>query len=301
MAWRGVLLSNPAQLSLDRNCCLVKGQDGPIRLAFEDMAYLVLDTPRALLTSALLARLAEENVLVITCDGRHLPTGALLPLQGHFRQTAALRLQLSAPPGLRRRLWQCLVAAKVLNQGRVLKLQGHAEAKAFGAMAERVTPGDEGQIEARAARIYFRLLFSDFRRRRADGDVRNAMLNYAYALLRAGLARALAAQGFHAAIGMNHDSIDNAFNLADDLIEPWRPIADLHVIRRLAARETDEMGEPSLSVADRRELARFLVADVGLKDTTTTVAAGLDRMVDGLYGAMDQRDPGLLPLPYPAE
>jgi CRISPR-associated protein Cas1 len=243
-----------------------------------------------------LARIAEAGVLLVTCDAKHLPNGALLPLQGHFRQVAALRRQLALTEGLKKRLWQRLVQAKVANQGRVLALLGRPGAAALLAMAGRVQPGDPDQIEARAAREHFARLFGRFRRRRDDPDPRNAMLNYAYALLRAGLARGLAAQGFHPAIGIWHDSVDNAFNLADDLIEPLRPIADLHVARHAAGRAGDAA---ELELADRRELARLLVSEVRLAGEVTTVIAAIEKMADGLLAALEHKDPERLPLPEP--
>ena len=296
MAWRGVLLTKPAALRLDQACCLVETDEGLVRLAFEDIAYLVLDTPQASLTSALLARFAETGVLVVACDGKHLPTGALLPLQGHFRQVQTLRAQLAVTDGLRKRLWQRLVRGTIANLGRALETLGHAAGRGLQAMAERVQPGDPDNLEAQAARKHFSKLFAAFRRRREDGDVRNAMLNYAYALLRAGIARGLAAQGFHPAIGLFHDNVDNAFNLADDLIEPWRPLADLHVVRHLAAREPGA----ELTVADKRELARLLVADIVQDGQGMSMLTGIERMVDGLLAAITARDPARLPLPEPA-
>lgn len=297
MAWRGVLLTQPAALRVDRGGCLIETGDGPIRLAFEDLAYIVLDTPEASLTSALLGRLAEAGVLVVACDAKHLPVGALLPLQGHFRQTQTLRAQLALTDGVRRRLWQRLVQAKLRNQGAALLTLGHPDGNALVAMAGRVEPGDPDNLEAQAARDYFAALFDDFRRRR-EGDCRNAMLNYAYALLRAGIARGLAAQGFHPAIGLHHDNVDNAFNLADDLIEPFRPVADLHVARLWAGRKAD--AGPDLRPADKRELARLLVAECRMGAETTTVLVAIERVVDGLLAAMRERDPARLPLPEPA-
>lgn len=303
MAWRGVVVSRPAALRLESHCCVVDGEDGAIRLAFEDISYLVLDTPQVTLTGALLARLAETNVLLVSCDARHMPCGALLPLQGHFRQTASFRLQLALTEAARRRLWQRLIRGKIVNQGRVLaRLHGPAAGKAFAAMAERVEPGDPANVEARAARDYFARLFKGFRRRRDDGDRRNAMLNYAYALLRAALARGLAAQGFHPALGLHHDGVDNAFNLADDVIEPWRPLADLHVARHLAASGSSDGAGDELTLTDRRELARLLVADVRLGDEgVMSVVAAIDRQIDGLHAAFAGREASLLPVPEMVE
>ena len=300
MAWRGVVIANPARLSLDRHCCLVDAEEGQVRLAFEDIAYVVFDTPQASLTSALLARFAENNVLVVTCDARHHPNGALLPLQGHHRQTASLRLQMNLGEVVRKRIWQRLVQAKIGNQAAVVDMvRGKGTGKALNAMAARVASGDPDSIEARAARDYFQTMFDDFRRS-DDDDLRNAMLNYAYALLRAGLARALAAQGFHSALGIHHDSAANAFNLADDLIEPWRPLADLHVVRLLATRLSDAGSD--LSVADRRELARLLVADVRFaEEGKMQMVTGIEYQVDGLFAALESQDASRLPLPLPVD
>ena len=292
MAWRGVLLSRPARLRRDHGCCIVETDNGTVRLAFEDIAYLVLDSHEVSLSSAILASLAEANVLVVACDAKHLPTGAMLPLQGHFRQVATLRLQLAASDGLKRRLWQRLIAQKILNQATALRLLERPGHRALEAMSARVETGDRTRVEARAARDYFANLFQDFQRRR-EGDVRNAMLNYAYAILRAGLARGLAAQGFHPALGIEHDGIENAFNLADDLIEPFRPIADRHVANRLAAREDSG----NLTVDDRREMARLLVVEVAMGSETVTILTAIERMADGLVLAIRDREPDRLPLP----
>lgn len=292
MAWRGVLLSKATRLRLDQRCCLIETDDGPVRLAFEDIAYLILDTGQVRLSSAVLAAFANANVLVMVCDERHLPTGAMLPLQGHFRQVGTLRDQLAAPAGLKRRLWQRLIVQKIINQSGTLRLLERPGHRAIEAMAGQVRIGDDSRVEARAARDYFSGLFEDFQRRR-EGDLRNAMLNYAYAILRAALARGLAAQGFHPALGIFHDGVENAFNLADDLIEPFRPIADRHVSNRLATRGEDD----ELTVEDRREMARLLVAEVAMGDEVVSIITAIERMADGLLKSFQERDPEHLPLP----
>ncbi len=294
MAWRGVHVSQRCRLTLDNGCCLVETEAGPIRLAFEDIAYIVLDTPQVGLTSALLAALAEAKVLLLVTDTKHLPTGALLPLQGHFRQVGTLRRQIAAADGLKRRLWQAVVKVKLVNQAAVLDRLGRPSGPALAAMAERVTPGDPDNLEGQAAREYFSRLFDGFRRRR-DGDVRNAMMNYGYAIVRAAIARDLAAQGFHPALGLWHDSVENAFNLADDLIEPLRPLVDLAVVRRLEARDQDDGEE--LTIDDRRALTGVLTLDVTLGDETFAMMHAIERMCDGLLAALTARSPDRLPLP----
>lgn len=297
MAWRGVLVSRPTRLSLDNHCCLAETEDGPVRLAFEDVSWVVLDTPQVTLSAAVLAAFADANVLVLTCDAKHLPNGALLPLQGHFRQVGTLRRQLAATDAMKRRLWQRLIAAKIANQGAVLELLGRNGSGALRAMARRVEPGDPANLEAQAARDFFSQLFEGFRRRR-DGDVRNAMLNYGYAIVRAGIARDLAAQGFHPALGLHHDSVENAFNLADDLIEPFRPLVDLAVVRRLEQRAEKDGAE--LTVDDRRALAGILSLDLRLGEETLAMVHAIERVCDGLLAALARRDATLLPVPVPA-
>lgn len=297
MAWRGVLVSRPTRLSLDNHCCLAETEDGPIRLALEDLSWIVLDTPQVTLSAAVLSALAGANVLVLSCDGKHLPNGALLPLQGHFRQVGTLRTQVAVTNALKRRLWQRLIAAKIANQGEVLGRLGLEGGRGLLAMARRVEPGDPDNLEGRAAKEFFSRLFEAFRRRR-DGDVRNAMLNYGYAVVRAAIARDLAAQGFHPALGIHHDSVENAFNLADDLIEPFRPLVDLAVVQRLAERDP-EAGQ-DLTLDDRRALAAVLSREVRLGGESFAMAHASERVVDGLLAALTERDPALLPLPAPA-
>ena len=293
MAWRGVLLTQKAHLSLSDDCCLVERDDGNIRLAFEDIAYLIIDTPQITLSTAVLARILEANILIVICDGKHLPTGACLPLQGHFRQSQTFRLQLRLKPALAKVFWQRLIMAKIQNQAAVLRSLEHARGQALATMADRVRPGDPGQVEARAAQVYFPAAFNQMISRRDDNDIRNAMLNYGYAVVRAAIARALAARGFHPALGIHHDSMDNAFNLADDLIEPWRAIVDRHVLDLMDSREEQEQ----LTVDDRRELARILVSEVNFTGKSYTVIAAIDEMADGLFRAIESGDPDQLGLP----
>lgn len=292
MAWRGVVITEAARLKLAQGCLAIEREDGDIRLAFEDISYLILDSPKVSMSSALLSALADNNVLVLSCDARHLPNGALMPLQGHFRQTQSLRVQLSLKAGVKNRLWQRLIRAKIANQGRTLDLLERPGGKRLAHMAERVAPGDKHGLEGQAARDYFAGLFDNFARRRA-GDVRNAHLNYAYALMRAAIARGLAAQGLHPAIGLFHDNVDNAFNLADDLIEPWRPIVDRHVAEWLDGREDGD----ELTVDDRREMARFLVSEVALGGQSYAIVAAVESMIDGLMRAMSVGDPASMPVP----
>lgn len=222
MAWRGVHVTQPARLTLADGQLVVDQADGAAKIPLEDVAWLVIDTPQVTLTTALLAACMAAGLAIVTTDARHTPSGMMLPFHGHFRQgaVAALQAEISAP--LRKRLWQTVVQAKICNQAAVLTGSG-GDGRAITAMAGLVGSGDVTNVEARAARAYWGQLFAKFRR--DDGaDKRNMLLNYGYAVVRAAVARGLVAAGLLPAFGIGHASGSNAFNLADDMVEPFRPL-----------------------------------------------------------------------------
>lgn len=225
MAWRGVHISQPSRLTVRDRQLVVAQDDGEVTLAIEDIAWLVLDTPQVSVTGALLSTLVESGVAMIVPDARHHPAGVLLSFHQHHAQAHIAHLQTGITQPLKKRLWQGLVVAKIRNQAALLNQLGRPQAKAVFAMADRVGSGDPDNIEAQAARAYWSALFSDFTRA-DEADRRNALLNYGYAVVRAGLARACVASGLLPAFGIHHASRSNAFNLVDDLIEPFRPFVD---------------------------------------------------------------------------
>ena len=193
MAWKGLHISRPARLSR-RDGQLVVGQDdGEVTLPIEDVAWIVLDSAQATISAALLAACMEAGVAVIFSDERHMPSGMALPFHRHHRQAAVASMQAGLTQPLRKRLWQALVIAKIENQAACLEQSGR-QSDALRGMAKRVASGDPHNIEAQAAREYWRLLFAAFTRS-DEADLRNMMLNYGYAVLRAAVARALVASG----------------------------------------------------------------------------------------------------------
>ena len=297
MAWKGVHLSRPARLSHAEGQLVVAQDDGTARLPLEDVAWVVLDTPRATMTSALLSACMEAGIAVIATDARHHPSGMVLPFHRHHRQAAVAALQLEAGLPLKKRLWQAIVRAKIENQATTLDACGRAGGGALRAMAKLVSSGDPDNVEARAARDYWSRLFDHFSR--GDGaDRRNGMLDYGYAVVRAAVARALVACGLLPCIGLRHARASNAFNLADDLLEPFRPFVD-RLASTLAAgkEETDGPAEVSVSLQDRRTLAGILTADarVGAERVTLLVAA--ETAAASLVRALEARSPALILLP----
>jgi len=292
MAWRGVHVSQPARLTLADGQLVVDQADGAAKIPLEDVAWLVIDTPQATLTTALLAACMAAGLAIVTTDARHTPSGLMLPFHGHFRQGAVAMLQADISAPLRKRLWQTVVQAKIVNQAAVLNGAG-SDGRAVAAMAGLVGSGDVTNVEARAARAYWGELFAKFRRE--DGaDKRNMLLNYGYAVVRAAVARGLVAAGLLPAFGIGHASGSNAFNLADDMVEPFRPFVDRLVLRLSDGGRISE-GEPSLS--ERRELAALPLQSVRMGNEVMTLLAATERVAESLVRAMELKTPAVLVLP----
>jgi CRISPR-associated protein Cas1 len=291
MAWRGLHLSQASRLSLSDGQIVIAQDDGTVRLPLEDIAWLILDTQQATLTAALLSACMEAGVAVIATDATHLPNGAMLTFHGHHRQADMARRQVEMNEPLKKRLWQAIVRRKIANQAAVLATRKAEGSKALAAMVAHVGSGDPKNTEARAARHYWRTLFEQFRRE-DESDHRNKLLNYGYAVVRSAIGRALVANGLLPAFGIHHASVTNAFNLADDLLEPFRPFVD-----NLAFILVRDDKEADLTLADRRSMAGALLVDATMGDETTTLLAATELTSASLVRAIVANDPGELILP----
>ncbi len=255
MNWRGLHISRAARLSLKQRQVLLEQEEGKHTFPLEDMAYIILDTQQATLTAALLSACAEAGCLVLCCDARHIPNAALLPYQSFHRHTETLLAQMALSEPWKKQLWKSIVQRKIRNQAACLERAGRPaeEVKKVGAFEARVRSGDADNAEGVAAHAYWKSWVEGFRREQEAEDRLNVMLNYGYALVRAAIARELAARGFSPSLGVHHRSMANAFNLADDILEPWRPFVDeLALNIWLSTPEKHEF-----STEDRRALARI--------------------------------------------
>jgi CRISP-associated protein Cas1 len=202
----------------------------------EDLGVLVIDDGRATCTQSVFIECLSAGATIIVTGRDHLPIGMMLPLEGHHALTERHWAQVEAGEPVRKRLWQALVAAKLRQQGRLLSAI-HGEDAGLAALAGRVRSGDPDNLEAQGAQRYWPRLFGrDFRRDRAANDA-NALLNYGYAIVRAACARALVASGLIPSLGVWHRNRSNPFCLADDLLEPWRPIVDWKVYGLVASSD----------------------------------------------------------------
>lgn len=258
MAWQSLLISKPSRLSLKNRQLRCEQESGEVNLALEDIASVVLESPQITLTSALIAACADENIAIITCDETHTPNGLLISFLPHSRQAGKLHTQIAWSKPFTKRLWQMLVRQKITNQAAALMLCGATHARLTKLVLE-VDSGDSKNCEAQAARLYFKLLFAGVNHdafKRHGEDLPNAALNYGYAIVRAAIARELVQFGFIPALGIHHCSELNAFNLVDDLIEPFRPFVDAYV--RLNGIGQQVGAEQSLLLTERASLVQTL-------------------------------------------
>ncbi len=292
MAWKGLHLSRPSRLSTADGQIVVAQDDGEARLALEDVAYVILDTPQATLTTTLLSACMEAGIAILVTDARHMPSGLLLPFHPHHRQAGIAVLQTGAGEPFRKRCWRNIVVAKIDNQAAHLERRQCPDASALRAMSGRVGSGDPDNVEARAARTYWGALFDGFVRD-DPADLRNKLLNYGYAVMRAAVARALVAFGCLPALGVHHASVTNAFNLADDFLEPFRPFVDALAAECANGRTPgDEM-----TVEDRRAMAGVLLGEARLTGEAFTLLAASEKTAESYVRAMEGASAALLRLP----
>jgi CRISPR-associated protein Cas1 len=253
-------------------------------IPLEDVGVVVLDNPQITITHALMAALIERNVALISCDEKHLPVGLMLPLDGNTIQTERFRLQIDASEPLKKNLWAQTVKAKIENQAKVLQLAG-IDDKRLLALVPQIQSGDPDNIEGRAASVYWKLLFEElpFVRDRF-GLMPNAHLNYGYAILRAIVARALVGSGLLPTLGIHHSNKYNAYCLADDIMEPYRPFCDLIVYQMV---KNEEITNDDLSKEHKAKLLSIATVDVMIDGKKSPLMVGLPRTSNSLVECFD--------------
>lgn len=231
MIARTLSFSSPGKLFAKDAQLVYEGEDG-VRRSFpiEDLGFVILETGLMTVSSHCIRQLADANVALVVCDATHTPSAQMLPFAAHTTTQETVAAQLGATAAVQGRLWRQVVRAKILNQSELLRRLGFDASRRLRAMADEVKNYDAENVEAQAARIYFRTLSPDpgFVRAR-EGTWPNPALNYGYGVLRAAIARALVGSGLTCFRGVHHHNRYNAFCLADDMMEPYRPFVDQYV------------------------------------------------------------------------
>lgn len=286
------IASDGRHVSLHRGFLVVseKGEEMG-RVAIDQVAALVSNAHGLTFSNNILVECAHRGIPVVLCGPNHRPEAIVWPVDGHHQQSGRMADQIAAPLPLKKRLWAQVVRAKILAQGATLAAVG-ARHGGFHLLSRKVRSGDPDNVEAEAARRYWPLLFGpDFRRDR-DAEGINALLNYGYAVLRAGVARAVMAGGLHPGLGLMHANRGNAMVLVDDLMEPFRPAVDLEVHRLVG------QGVRTVDRDSKAALARVMVLDLPTAQGLSPVMICAERLVASLARAYAGEDTDLaLPLP----
>ncbi len=291
MIKKTLYFGNPAYLSLRMGQMVIKlpevesnellpeimKKQAEITKPIEDIGVVVLDNRRITITQGLLEALLENNCAVITCDNHSLPVGLMLPLYGNSTQNERFRFQLDASQPLRKQLWQQTIKAKIENQAAVLSACSGMPIKNMKRWADDVRSGDPDNVEGHAAAYYWRYFFNNitglenFTRNR-EGMAPNNLLNYGYAILRAVVARALVTSGLLPTLGIHHHNRYNAYCLADDIMEPYRPYVDELVFAIVKEQGVDNL---QLTTTLKAQLLSIPTLDVviGGKRSPLMVAA----------------------------
>ena len=295
MIKRTLCFSNPAYLSLKNKQLVIKLPEvenndtlpesfkkNAIRtIPIEDIGVILFDHKQITLTQGLLETLLENNCAVITCDNSHLPVGLLLPLCGNSTQSERFRYQIDASLPLKKQLWQQTIQCKIRNQAAILKTYSHVEIGNMQKWANDVKSGDNDNLEGRAAAYYWKNIFPHIPHfiRDREGMFPNALLNYGYAILRAVVARSLVASGMLPTLGIHHHNRYNAYCLADDIMEPYRPYVDELVIELMDKRPHNL----DINTEIKKELLSIPTLDVIINGQRSPLMIAVGQTTASLY------------------
>lgn len=285
MIKKSILIENKTSINSKNSQLIIKSEIRESSIPIEDIGFLVLDHPEIYISLPAMNLLVENNSSVIICGKNHLPNGMFLNLNSHHIQQEVFKNQIDASVPLKKQLWQQTIIEKINNQG-VLLQRITSKPNAFEFLASKVLSGDTTNMEGVAAQHYWKSFFGtsdselakqiDFRRERF-GDYPNNFLNYGYAILRAATARALSGSGLLNTLGIHHKSKYNAFALADDIMEPFRPLIDEKVYEIM-----QNYDEQELNTKIKAELLQVLTRTVYFKDEKSPLMVALQKTASSL-------------------
>ena len=276
MLKKSILLENKASLSTKNLQLVIKTETRESTIPIEDIGFLVIDHPEIYLSIPAMNLMIENNTSVIICNTNHLPNGMFLNLNSHHIQQEIFKNQINASAPLKKQLWQQTVVEKITNQGIFLQ-KITSKNNNFEFLASKVLSGDSSNMEGVAASFYWKVFFEQKFKRERFGDYPNNFLNYGYAILRAATARALSGSGLLNTLGIHHKSKYNAFALADDIMEPFRPVVDEKV-----AEIMQNYTEQELNTQIKAELLQILTRTVYFKDEKSPLMVALQKTASSL-------------------
>lgn len=276
MLKKSILLENKTSLTTKSQQLVIKTEVRETTIPIEDIGYIVLDHPEIYLSIPALNLLINNNAAVIICNTNHLPNGMFLNLNSHHIQQEIFKNQIIASAPLKKQLWQQTIVEKITNQGLLLEKITNKKNN-FTFLASKVLSGDTSNMEGVAAAFYWKVFFEQKFKRERFGDYPNNFLNYGYAILRAATARALSGSGLLNTLGIHHKSKYNAFALADDIMEPFRPLVDEKV-----AEIMQKYSDKELNTAIKAELLQILTRTVYFKEEKSPLMVALQKTASSL-------------------
>lgn len=276
MIKKTLLFTNKCAITTTNEQLVIKTENRNTTIAIEDIGYVIIDHNEAYISIPALNKLITHNCACIFCDDKHLPNGMLLNLNSHHIQQELFKHQINASLPLKKQLWQQTIIEKISNQGILLEKITKTKNK-FEYLASKVLSGDTTNMEAVAAKFYWSSFFEiDFKRERF-GNYPNNFLNYGYAILRAATARALSGSGLLNTLGIHHKSKYNAFALADDIMEPFRPIVD-EVVHHIITNYDEQELTPEI----KSEILSILTRTVYFKNEKSPMMVALQKTASSL-------------------
>ncbi len=257
MSWRTILITKPCKLSFKNNQLIYQPQnDDELQVPLEDIGAIVIDTEQVNITGYLLSEIANNRIVILTTDATHTPNGIFLPYMQYYKNAETAFLQKDWSEPFKKRVWQKIVQQKIQNQAHVIKNINKDLYKYLIGLSKEVSSGDVSNIEGRAAKEYWQVYYDGFIRH-SNSKV-NSALDYTYMIIRSLIAKNLSALGFITCFGLHHCNSYNAFNLADDLIEPFRGIIDYKV----KSMYREDSKDNNLSVEDKQKLIEIMFYEI---------------------------------------
>lgn len=279
MGWRTVVISNSAKLDCQLGNMIVR-RDETIRIHIDEIAVLIIETTAVSITAALLAELTKKKVKVIFCDEKRNPSSELLSYYGAHDTSNKIRRQMAWTEYAKTLVWTEIVSEKIRNQAKNLQYFGKEETKMLWHYVSEIMPGDISNREGHAAKVYFNALFGLQFTRTEDNSI-NAALNYGYSLILSAFNREIVSNGYLTQIGLFHDNMFNQFNLASDLMEPFRTIID---------REVANMMPETFEKDEKRQLQALLNKDVAIGGRKESVLNAIKIYCRSVFDAIEQQD-----------
>lgn len=287
MSWRVVVISSTAKLDYKMDYLIVRNREAVKRIHLSEISVLLIETTAVSLTAYLIYELSKRKIDIIFCDEKRCPCGVFAPMYGSHDTSLKFRNQISWSDNIKVQVWQEIVKAKLTGQAKVAEIKKNADISLLMEYRESVLPGDITNREGHAAKVYFNLLFGKSFSRETENNI-NAALNYGYGIMLSLFARETAAAGYSTQIGIFHDNMYNQFNLACDLMEPFRPFVDACVL---------DMDLTTFGHEEKMELVKLLNEKIMIDEREQYILNGARIYTQSVFSALNNEDVSLIIFP----